>query len=87
MNTMGFSASLTLGTILRGMPDFHRSEHKIVEIMRAYQFGYADKLWPKSGAMRARFLAAMEANEAKGHGNKALRRHLGILYQQTFPWK
>ena len=76
---MGFPASITLGTILRGLPDFYRSTHKVVEIMRAYQFGYANPLWPKAGAMHAHFRAVMESYEAGGSGNKAFRRHVTIL--------
>lgn len=85
---MQFPASITLGTILRNMPDFYRSPHKIREIMFAYRYGYADPLWPKAGAVFAHFRAAMETYEARGRGNKAQRQLLRILEEKNLnPWK
>lgn len=75
---MQFPASITLGTILRDVPDFYRSPHRLVEIQRAYHFGFANHLWPKSGAAFACFRAVMESNEARGKGSKAFRRECRI---------
>lgn len=67
-------AGLELATILRDLPEDWQSEHTLVEIQRAYAFGYANALWPKREAVRIAFLAAMEASEHPGKGYKAGRR-------------
>lgn len=85
---MEFPASITLGAILRDVPDFYQSSHRIAEIQNAYRFGYANLLWPKAGAVFAYFRTAMETYEARGHGNKAQRRVLHILENKNLnPWK
>lgn len=79
---MKFPASITLGTILRRVPDCYRSPHKIVEIMQAYRLGYADTLWLKRDAVITHLRASMELHESRGCGNRAFRRHMSILYRQ-----
>jgi len=76
---MSYPPSLTLGCILRALPDFYRSPHGLVEIQRAYHFGYANPLWPKAGAVHAHFRASMGSGDTRGHGNKAERRILKII--------
>lgn len=80
---MSTPAQLVLGTILLRLPDHYRTGGKVREIMLAYRYGYADPLWPKSGAMFAHNVAAMELCAAHGKGGKASRRLIQILAKEN----
>lgn len=77
MNTI--PAVLELAAALCNLPDFWHTDHPILNVQRAYAYGYANRLWPKEWAARLAFRAAMEATQARGKGSRAARREADIL--------
>jgi hypothetical protein len=76
-------ASLEVGTILARVPESFRYDPIMVQIHDAYAFGFANRLWNKRAAVLLAFRASMEAQEARGHGNRAARRAAQI---ETSSW-
>jgi hypothetical protein len=65
---------LSLGCILKRLPDCFRTPHPIVNIELAYAYGYADRIWPRAEAVGLAMLASFQGSESRGSGNKAKNR-------------
>lgn len=76
--TNAVPAGMELATVLRDLPDYWRRDGILVQINRAFAYGYANPLWPKAQAVRLAFRANMEAAVARGKGYKAGRRSAQI---------
>ncbi len=70
-----FLDCLTFGTIVgRNMPHECWTGHRILDLMRAYRYSWANPLWGRTHAVSIAFSANMEQAQGHGHGNKAKRR-------------
>lgn len=78
---MAYPPSITLGTILRALPDSFRTGHDLTDIHAAFEFGFANRLWTKREAARAAFKAHSELNVARGSGNRAKLRIAARSFQ------
>lgn len=79
-----FPACIELGAVLRDLPKNYRHLGIIAQINVAYRWGYANRLWRKSDAVKLALEAKMDSVVGSGKGHRSSKRAAMIETQQWY---